>query len=114
MQRANAAFNRLVVPALRAPVLGALLRRHLVELEYVGRRSGRLVRLPVIYRRPAPDVVRVLVGAPTHKSWWRNFTGDGAPVTLHLPEGTRHGTGVVRQERHGSAEVVAVEVTLAL
>jgi hypothetical protein len=73
--------NRLAVALLDTPVLGRIVGRGLVKIRYVGRRSGKTVELPVGYRRSGDDII-IGVAAPDAKTWWRNFLGDGAPITL--------------------------------
>lgn len=63
------------------PVLGRLVRRGLIVIRYDGRKSGKTFELPVGYRRTG-DTVTVSVGMPDKKNWWRNFLGDGAPLTF--------------------------------
>ena len=47
---------------------------------------------------------------PDRKNWWRNFTGEGAPLTLTL-EGEEHsGHAVSTRDEKGQ---VTVRVTLA-
>jgi hypothetical protein len=75
------AINGLAVALLDAPVLGRIVRRGLVKIRYVGRRSGKTVELPVGYRRSGDDII-IGVAAPDAKTWWRNFLGDGGPITL--------------------------------
>ena len=50
-------------------------------IRYVGRRSGKTFEIPVGYRRSGGNLV-IGVTAPDAKNWWRNFLGDGAPITL--------------------------------
>jgi hypothetical protein len=73
--------NKLAFALLDAPVLGRLVGRGLVKIRYVGRRSGKTVELPVGYRRSGNDII-IGVAAPDAKTWWRNFLGDGGPITL--------------------------------
>jgi hypothetical protein len=73
--------NRLAVALLDAPVLGRIVGRGLVKIRYVGRRSGKTVKLPVGYRRSGGDII-IGVAAPDAKTWWRNFVGDGGPIEL--------------------------------
>jgi hypothetical protein len=52
--------------------------------------------------------VRITVGAPEHKRWWRNLTGAGAGVRVLLRGVERSGHAVARgDERSG----VTVEIT---
>jgi hypothetical protein len=37
------------------------------------------------------DTITIRVASPGSKKWWRNFLGDGAPINVHLPGGTRTG-----------------------
>ncbi|MGW3993597.1 hypothetical protein ACWEF6_08925 [Amycolatopsis sp. NPDC004772] len=93
------------VGALRtSPRWGSLVRRHLTQVTYTGRRSGRTFSTPVGYRR-AGDVVTIGVRLPDAKSWWRNFTGDGAPLTLDLDDTTRTGHAVARRDPRGRVTV---------
>jgi hypothetical protein len=53
--------------------------------------------------------VRITVGWPEHKRWWRNLTGAGAPVRIRLRGVERSGQAIVRgDERSG----VTVEIAL--
>ncbi|MEV0608369.1 hypothetical protein AB0I61_18565 [Polymorphospora rubra] len=81
---------------------------HLAIVTYTGRRSGHTFSTPVAYRR-ADDVVTIAVGLPERKRWWRNFTGAGGPITLHLAGGDRTGHAVARVDDRGR---VAVTVRL--
>ncbi|MCT7660030.1 hypothetical protein [Mycobacterium deserti] len=73
--------NAVAVALLDAPVVGRVLGRGLVKIRYVGRRSGQTFELPVGYRRCADGIV-IGVAAPDAKTWWRNFLGDGGPITV--------------------------------
>jgi hypothetical protein len=73
--------NRLAVGLLDAPVLGRIVGRGLVKIRYVGRRSGKTFEIPVGYRRSGDDIV-IGVAAADAKTWWRNFLGEGGPITL--------------------------------
>ena len=87
-----------------SPRWGPLVRRHLTRITYTGRRSGRTFSTPVGYRR-AGDVVTIGVRMPDAKSWWRNFTGDGAPLTLELDATDRTGHAVARRDAQGRVTV---------
>nr|WP_246600970.1 hypothetical protein [Skermania piniformis] len=63
------------------PVVGGLIRRNLVVIRYHGRRSGTTYETPVNFRRSGDRIV-IGVMAADSKQWWRNFTGDGGPITL--------------------------------
>jgi hypothetical protein len=49
-----------------------LLSARVMVITYTGRRSGRTVAVPVQYWE-SDDRIRVRVGAPDRKQWWRNF-----------------------------------------
>jgi hypothetical protein len=90
-------FNGSVVALTRAPLVGRLMGRSLVEISYVGRRSGRTFSTPVEYRRTG-DVVTIGVQFPDLKNWWRNVLDDGGPITLHLDGGDRTGHATARRD----------------
>lgn len=100
VQRVNSCVGSLRT----SPRWGRLVRRHLTQIAYTGRRSGRTVSTPVGYRR-AGDVVTIRVMMPDAKSWWRNFTGDGAPLTLELDDTERTGHAVARRDAKGRVTV---------
>lgn len=104
VQTVGALLNRVVLPLVRRGV-GA---GSLTVVTYTGRRSGRTFSLVVNYRREG-DRVWIGIGAPAQKSWWRNFLGEGAPVSLLLDGETRTGHAVA--VRDGEVDV-HVEVTL--
>lgn len=93
-----------------APVLGPLLRRSMVVIRYTGRRSDKTFQTPVNYQRSGGDIV-IRVMAPDSKTWWRNFTDDGGPITLLDFDGAdRAGHAVARRDELGR---VTVTVRLA-
>jgi hypothetical protein len=97
----NAAFVGLI----DAPVLGRLVRRGLVKIRYVGRRSGKTVELPIGYRRSG-DEITIGVASPDAKTWWRNFLGEGGPITLLRLDGVdRTGHAVANRDDQGGVSV---------
>jgi hypothetical protein len=105
-QRVANGANKAVFPLLRVPGLAGLLGKSMVVLEYTGRKSGRTIRLPVNYRQKG-DTVTVTVAAPGQKSWWKNFSGDGAPITVEYPGGGRRdGQATTRTNDRGWRQVV--------
>jgi hypothetical protein len=88
----QAAVSRLALAVLHSP-LRFLLDPGICELAYTGRRTGRPIRLPVIYARAATTVA-ILSGASESKSWWRNFTTP-QPVRLRIRAHILAGTAVV-------------------
>jgi len=103
-QRAAKGFNAIVMAAMNVPAIDKYLRRSLTTITYIGRRSGRTITLPVGYRRSG-DTVTIVVAMPDRKKWWRNFLGDGAPMTIQLDE-KRSGHAVAHREGRGRAQVV--------
>lgn len=103
------AFNTLAVTLMDVPVIGGLVRRGLVTVRYVGRRSGKTFEIPVGYRRSGDSIV-ISVAMPDAKQWWRNFLGDGGPITLVGFDGRdRTGHAVANRDDRGR---VAVTVRL--
>jgi hypothetical protein len=103
------ALNALFVGLIDAPVLGGLVRRGLINIRYVGRRSGKTFETPVGYRRSG-DTITIRVSMPDGKSWWRNFLGQGGPITLLKLDGRdRTGHAVATRDEAGR---VSVTVTL--
>ena len=108
-------FARLVMraaPILNAPVealaasprFGALLRRSITTITYTGRRSGKSFSIPVAYRRRG-DQIEVGANLPDAKTWWRNFLGEGGPVTLTLDGAERAGHAVAERDSDGRVTV---------
>ncbi|MFF5588305.1 hypothetical protein [Streptomyces hygroscopicus] len=56
------------------------------------------------YRRAA-DLVTIRVAMPERKTWWRNFTGAGGPISLDLDGGARTGHAVARVDGKGRVTV---------
>jgi hypothetical protein len=102
----NAFFSRLA----HAPLLGRVIRRRLIVIRYVGRRSGKTFETPVAYSRRGDDVT-IAVAFPDNKSWWRNFLGDGGTITLVGLDGAdQSGHAIATRD---SAGRVAVRVRFA-
>jgi IS4 transposase len=97
--------NAVAVGLLRIPVVGRVLGRGLVVIRYAGRRSGQVFQTPVGYRRTT-DGVLIGVAAPDKKMWWRNFLGDGGPITLvDLGGRDRTGHAVAQRDARGRVTV---------
>jgi hypothetical protein len=102
--------NGAAVSLINAPVVGRLIGRGLVVIRYVGRRTGKTFELPVGYRHSGGNLI-IGVTAPDAKSWWRNFIGDGGPITLlNLRGQDRNGHAVAGRDARGR---VSVTVRLA-
>jgi hypothetical protein len=94
-RRLTHGVNRLVAGLRSSPLGGQAVSRHLTIATYTGRRSGRTFSTPVGYQR-AGDTVTISVSLPERKTWWRNFTGDGGPLSLHLDGADRTGHAVAQ------------------
>jgi hypothetical protein len=101
--------NTAFVGLMNVPGVGAIVRRGLVVIRYSGRRSGKTFQTPVGYRRSG-DTVTINIAGPDSKNWWRNFLGEGGPITLlNLDGRDRHGHAVAERDAKGK---VAVTVKL--
>lgn len=99
------AVNTLFVGLIDAPVVGGLVRRGMINIRYVGRRSGKTIQTPIGYRRSG-DTITINVMAPDAKSWWRNFLGEGGPITLLKLDGRdRTGHAVAHRDDKGRVSV---------
>ena len=94
--------NRLVRVLLRTPLVSALIGRRLVEIEVVGRKSGRRLRIPVAYTRRGSDL---LVGTPF--PWGLNLRS-GEPVQVLLKGKRRTAQVAVVTDEPGVIELYAV------
>lgn len=97
-------FNTGVSALLKNPWVGPWIGKGITTVSYAGRRSGRTFSTPVAYRRDG-DQVTILVDLPDAKNWWRNFTGNGGPVTLRLDGTYRNGHAVAHRTGAGWATV---------
>lgn len=97
-------FNSVIMAAADLPVIGSRIRSYVAPITYVGRKSGRVITLPVSYRISG-DTVKIGVAMPDEKSWWRNFLGDGAPLSIQFDE-ERTGHAVAHRDDRGRVEVI--------
>jgi F420H(2)-dependent quinone reductase len=102
--RAAPLFNGPVEAMVNSRLLGRFVGRSIAVLTYTGRRSGREITIPVSYRRSGDDV-RIAVAMPDAKTWWRNFTGDGAPLSVRLDGVDRAGHAVAQRDPSGRVTV---------
>jgi F420H(2)-dependent quinone reductase len=102
--RAERLFNAPVSALACSPRWGRLVSGNIAMLTYTGRRSGQTVTLPVAYRRGGDEVI-VGVNLPDVKTWWRNFLGDGSPLTLRLDGRDRTGHAVAQRDDAGRVTV---------
>ncbi|OBI27176.1 hypothetical protein A5709_05850 [Mycobacterium sp. E1386] len=97
--------NNLFNGMIDAPVVGPLVRRGLIKIRYVGRRSGKTIQTPVGYRRSGDGIV-INVMSPDSKTWWRNFLGEGGPITLLNFDGAdRTGHAIAGRDEKGRVKV---------
>jgi hypothetical protein len=98
-------INKVFVSLIDAPVVGPLVRRGLINIRYVGRRSGKTIQTPVGYRRSGDGIV-VNVMSPDSKTWWRNFLGEGGPITLlNFGGSDRTGHALASRDEKGRVKV---------
>jgi hypothetical protein len=98
--------NAVFIGLIDAPVIGQLVRRGLINIRYVGRRSGKTIETPVGYRR-AGDTITINVMSPDNKTWWRNFLDEGGPITLLKLDGQdRTGHAVASRDENGRVSVI--------
>ncbi|GAB0107190.1 nitroreductase/quinone reductase family protein [Nocardia sp. JMUB6875] len=90
-------INSGVVALTKAPVIGPFLGRGFVVITYTGRRSGKTFSTPVNYVRRGDEIV-IGVALPDRKSWWRNFLGEGGPISLRLNGVDRSGHAVTHRD----------------
>jgi len=99
-------MNKLFVALIDAPIIGPVVRRGIINVRYVGRRSGKTIETPVGFRRTADGVVTINVMSPDSKTWWRNFLGDGGEITLLKFDGEdRTGHAVAHRDAYGRVSV---------
>ncbi|MFZ0228687.1 MAG: hypothetical protein WAL41_17495 [Mycobacterium sp.] len=105
LMRGAQLFNAPVAAIATSPRLGAGLRRSVTLVTYTGRRSGRTFSIPVAYRRRGDENLDIGVNMPDAKTWWRNFLGDGAPLSVTLDGAERAGHGVADRDDKGRVTV---------
>jgi hypothetical protein len=104
IMRAAPLFNAPIAAIANSPRFGARLRRSVTLITYTGRRSGRAFSIPVAYRRHG-DELEIAANLPDAKTWWRNFVGDGAPISLTLDGVERAGHAVAHRDDKGRVTV---------
>jgi hypothetical protein len=107
--RRFAVFNRTINPFIRALLLSRahrLLSGSLLVITISGRRSGRKYSFPVGYKQVGEEV-RIGVGWPGRKRWWRNLRG-GAPVGLHIRGSERSAWAEAEGDENAGVVVRAV------
>jgi hypothetical protein len=109
LMRAAPLVNAPIAAMAASPRFGAGIRRSITLVTYTGRRSGRTFSIPVAYHRSGDDI-EIAANMPDAKTWWRNFVGDGAPMSLTLDGTERAGHAVAHRSADGR---VTVRVRLA-
>lgn len=104
----NRALNGVVKPVLRSR-FRRIIQPVITTITYNGRRSGREFSTPVLYWRRR-NTVTIRVAAADSKQWWRNFLGDGHPISIDLHGGRRDGHAVATSDAKGRV-VVHVRLT---
>ena len=104
IMRAAPLLNAPVAAIAGSPRLGAALRRNVTVITYTGRRSARTFSIPVAYRRRG-DEIEVGANLPDAKTWWRNFVGDGGPVSVTLDGVERAGHAIAHRDAEGRVTV---------
>ncbi|MGW4946226.1 nitroreductase/quinone reductase family protein [Actinoplanes sp. NPDC004185] len=99
--------NKRMAALTASPRWGRLVGRKIVLLTYTGRRSGRTFTIPVGYRRDG-DRITIGVRMPEAKTWWRNFLGEGAPLSLHLDGTDRTGHAISHRDDQGRVTVAVI------
>ncbi|ORM32508.1 hypothetical protein [Williamsia sp. 1135] len=107
-QKIAAVVNTGFGVVARIPVLDKIIGKAITTITYTGRKSGKTFSIPVAYKRSGDEVV-IAVAMPDKKTWWRNFSGEGAPISIKLDGVDRPGHGVSRRNDKGQ---VSVKVTL--
>lgn len=97
-------LNALLLRLRSSPRWARLINRYVTVISFTGRRSGRLISTPVGYRRRG-DVVTLGVQFADRKTWWRNFLGEGHPMTLQLDGTERTGHAVARRDEAGRVTI---------
>ncbi|OZC71412.1 hypothetical protein CH251_16465 [Rhodococcus sp. 06-462-5] len=108
-QKSAAAFNRVFMVVMKAPVLDRVLGRSMGILTYTGRKSGKKISLPLAIGRKG-DHLKVRVAMPDKKNWWRNFTNDGGG-RVDVDLGGVHHTGLATATRDDRGRVT-VDIAL--
>ena len=97
-------FNAPVAAIANSPRFGGLLKSNIAMVTYTGRRSGKTFTIPVAYRRRG-DEIDIGANMPDAKTWWRNFLGEGAPLTVRLDDQERPGHAVAHRDDNGKVMV---------
>jgi hypothetical protein len=100
----NRTMNPVIGAVLRSPA-HHLLSGQLALITVTGRLTGREYTIPVMYKRDG-NAVRIEVGWPERKRWWRNLTGAGASVQMRVGNDEWSGHAVARGDEASGVTVV--------
>jgi F420H(2)-dependent quinone reductase len=104
LMRAAPLLNVPVAAMANSRLFGRIVGRNVAIITYTGRRSGRTISTPVSYRRRGQEL-EIAANMPDAKNWWRNFVGDGAPMSVRL-NGVEHpGHAVAQRDATGRVTV---------
>jgi hypothetical protein len=104
LMRAAPLLNVPVAAMANSRPFGRIVGRNIAIITYTGRRSGRTISTPVSYRRKG-DELQIAANMPEAKNWWRNFIGDGAPISVQLNGIERVGHAVAQRDTNGRVTV---------
>jgi len=104
LMRAAPLLNTPVAAIATSPRFGVGMGRTVTVITYKGRRSGKTFTIPVSYRRKGQSI-DIGANMPDAKTWWRNFLGDGAPISLRLDGANRTGHAVAHRDDEGRVTV---------
>ena len=104
VMRAGPLLNVPVAAMANSRPFGRILGRNVAVITYTGRRSGRTITTPVAYRRKG-DELQIAANMPDAKNWWRNFTDEGAPLSVRLNGVERVGHAVSQRDANGRVTV---------
>ncbi|MFE4501054.1 hypothetical protein ACFRFQ_14445 [Rhodococcus sp. NPDC056743] len=107
-QKSAAAINKVVLAAMRVPVINKVIGGSTAQITYTGRKSGKTFTLPVSYRQ-RNDEVLIRVALPQKKNWWRNFLNEGGQMHVKIRGIDRTGHAVSTRDEKGN---VSVKVSL--
>ena len=104
LMRAAPLLNTPVAAIATSPRFGVGMGRTVTVITYKRRRSGKTFTIPVSYRRKGQSI-DIGANMPDAKTWWRNFLGDGAPISLRLDGANRTGHAVAHRDDEGRVTV---------
>ncbi|AMY54187.1 nitroreductase family deazaflavin-dependent oxidoreductase [Rhodococcus fascians] len=103
-QKSAAAFNKVFMVVMKAPVLDRVLGRSMGILTYTGRKSGKRITLPLAISRKG-EHLKVRVAMPDKKNWWRNFVDGGGRVDVDLGGVQYSGLATATRDDRGRVSV---------